>query len=473
MGKLDTAAFESNVLDAVRRENMIKEGDNLIVALSGGADSMALLYFLVWQREQLGIGELTAVHINHCLRGAESQRDESFVINQCRRLGVPLKVYSVDVQKEAADSGEGLEEAGRRVRYEYLSMQAAKLCASVATAHTKSDNVETLLLNITRGSGLHGLCGIPAIRNIEYGGASISVIRPLLYCTRAQVESYCRDKSIEYIHDSSNDDIYFARNRIRLNVVPELKKINADVETAASRLMGIIRADSQYLDSLAKKALHESEMRDEYGGYDALALDRLPLPLRTRALKLAVGLVDQKAALGLSQRHVSLMQGLLKSGGALALFGGLEARVTQGRFLLWNRHQDDILTDEAEIELKIGISCTFYGRIYRPALLSLDVFEKQQKIHKNLLKYSLNYDKISGQLILRGRRPGDAYRPAGRNVKKTLKKLFNEHKIPAVMRDTVPVICDEHGIVLVCGIGCDERVLIDASCRRVMVLESV
>ncbi len=204
-----------------------------------------------------------------------------------------------------------------------------------------------------------------------------------------------------------------------------------------------------------------------------MALDKLPLPLQTRALKLAVGLVDQKAALGLSQRHVSLMQGLLKSGGALTLFGGLEARVTQGRFLLWNRLQGAISTDEVEIELKIGISFTFYGKIYRPALLSLDVFEKQQKIHKNLLKYSLNYDKISGQLILRGRRPGDAYRPAGRNIKKTLKKLFNEHKIPAVMRDTVPVVCDEHGIVLVGGLGCDERVLIDATCRRVMVLESV
>ncbi|MDD3833765.1 MAG: tRNA lysidine(34) synthetase TilS, partial [Oscillospiraceae bacterium] len=124
-----------------------------------------------------------------------------------------------------------------------------------------------------------------------------------------------------------------------------------------------------------------------------------------------------------------------------------------------------------KIPLEIGISCLFHGRIYTPTLMTLDFFKKHQKIHKNLLKFALNYDKLSNSLYLRSRQPGDVFRPAGRGVKKILKKLLGEERIPTALRDEIPIVCDAQGIVLVGGLGCDERVHIDENCRQVLVLE--
>lgn len=470
MNKGDAGALEKKALDTIRRESMLKPYENVIVALSGGADSMALLRFFLDWREKLNIKNLTAMHLNHGLRGSESDRDELFVREWCQRLNVPVRVFHADIGKEAARLNQGIEEAGRRVRYGHLASLARELDACVATAHTLSDNAETLLFNMARGSGLRGMCGIPPKREIKWGGAPVKVIRPFLFCTRSEIEQYCRVKLIEYINDSSNSDTSFARNRIRKTVIPQLKQINPGFEQAVSRLVKSARQDSEFLESLAQEKLLKARICDQYGGYDASTLAALPPALRTRAIRLAVREVDGEAALGLSETQIAIMERALKSGGALTLCPGLNASVAQGRFLVW---PDENLQSEAVIALKTGIPHDFYGRIYRPTLMSLDEFEKRLKINKNLLNYSFNYDKIIGNVILRRRRQGDKFSPAGRKVTKTLKKLFNEQKIPSVLRDTVPVVCDDRGIVLVGGVGCDERVRIDSGCRRVMVLEVI
>ncbi|MDD2362895.1 MAG: tRNA lysidine(34) synthetase TilS [Oscillospiraceae bacterium] len=470
MNNSDANKLKNKALETIRRERLIDKGDNVLVALSGGADSMTLLLFLIEYKERLGIKSLSAAHINHCLRGQESFRDQEFVTKECKRLGMPLFIHSVDVAAQAEEQREGLEEAGRRIRYSFLSDKAAELNACIATAHTLSDSIESLLLNMVRGSGMRGLCGIPPMREIVLNGKGIKVIRPLIDCTRTEVEAYCHTNEIDYINDSTNWDTSFTRNRIRARVIPELKVINPNAEAAFSRLMRSITKDIRFIEDTADALLDEAAINDGYGGYNAASLFRLPPAIRTRALIAAVRRVDADTSRSLTEKKISIMESILETGGALTLSDKFEYRVSQGRMLISPLPQKSELTSD-KIPIEIGISCLFYGRIYRPTLITLDCFKKRQKIHKNLFKYSLNYDKISNSLYLRNRRPGDAFRPAGRGVKKTLKKLFGEEKIPAGLRDEIPVVCDALGIVLVGGLGCDERVLIDESCRQVLVLE--
>ena len=285
MNKQDNVTEKA--LAAVRRENMLCEGGNVLVALSGGADSMALLCFLREQRKALSIGTLTAAHINHGLRGEEAERDEAFVRAQCERLGIPLLVLRADVAGEATANGEGLEEAGRRVRYTFLTEQARRLHARIATAHTLSDSIETVLFHMARGCGLRGLCGIPPVRTSSFD-ETILIIRPLIDCTRTDIEDYCERGAIPFVNDSTNSDPSYARNRIRHHIVPEFKAINPDAEAAFFRLQKHARAEDAFLDGLAEKALRNAALTDGRDGYNAGILRKLPEVLRNRALAMVV-----------------------------------------------------------------------------------------------------------------------------------------------------------------------------------------
>lgn len=471
-------------LASVRREKLLQSGDTVLVALSGGADSTALLNFLLEQREELALTGVAAAHVNHGLRGEESARDEAFVREMCSRLGVPLFVLSADVRGEAEENGEGVEEAGRRVRYAFLAQQAEKLHAVVATAHTLSDSMETVLFHMARGCGLHGLCGIPPKREIAEGDRHALVVRPLIGCTRADVEAYCADRGLPFVQDSTNTDLLYARNRIRARVIPELKAINPHADAALLRLMEHAREDEEFLDGLAGKALHEAALPDGQndcsgcGAYNAVKLKALPPSVRVRALEAAVREACDKRSLpflSLSDRQLEVAEELLETGGELTLGKAMRLRIVQGRLSVILRNEDvrqNMVKPDDEIPIYPGISCAFYGRIYILRLLALDEFEKNKKIHKNVLINSFNYDNITGNLSLRSRRPGDAFRPAGRGITKTLKKIFNEAKVSAGRRDAVPILCDDRGIVLVGGFSCDERVRVGQAARRVAVLES-
>mgnify|MGYP000253249413 FL=1 len=242
--------------NAIEQERMLdktekNEAVNVLVALSGGADSMALLHFFIQHKNKLGIVKLSAAHINHMLRDDESERDENFVSEQCRALGIPLYLKKTDVAREAELSGEGLEEAGRRIRYDFFYEIALKTSSVIATAHTLSDSIETVLLNQARGCGLKGLYGIPPVREVTVDGKVLKIIRPLIYCTRAEIEDFCRENGIRYVTDSTNSQTDFSRNRIRHIVVPSLKSINPDVESAFLRLMQHARQDGELLETLA------------------------------------------------------------------------------------------------------------------------------------------------------------------------------------------------------------------------------
>lgn len=272
MGKL---SFLENVTAAVRDFGMRNLSDSVMVALSGGADSVSLLRAIT----DGGIfSEVRACHLNHGLRGEESDADEEFCRRLCGRLGVSLDVKRVSVN-ELKENHESVEEAARRVRYDFFRSCVECFGGVVATAHTASDNTETVLFNLTRGTGAAGLCGIPPVRYSE----GLTVIRPLIYCTRTDVEEYLAELSQDYVTDKTNLCTDYSRNRIRLNVIPELEKINPSLSRSVSRMTKSLRADNEFLDGLTAGYL---ERFKSGRGWIAAELNALPEPIKLRAVRM-------------------------------------------------------------------------------------------------------------------------------------------------------------------------------------------
>ena len=232
------------VIRTVEKYQMLPEGGRVIAALSGGSDSMAMLTALLMLRERYSF-TLEAAHVNHCLRGEQADSDERFVRDFCEKQGIKLHVLRADVAAEAKKNGEGLEEAGRRVRYAFFDSLGED--AVIATAHNLSDKVETFLFNFARGSALRGLCSIPAVRG--------RIIRPIIDCTKDEILRFCKENSIEFVTDATNSDIKYSRNRIRHTVIPQLKSVNPAFERSAGGCMELLAQDEELLTQTARSPL--------------------------------------------------------------------------------------------------------------------------------------------------------------------------------------------------------------------------
>lgn len=266
--------FISRVKTAIERFDMLHRKDTAVVALSGGADSVSLLFALCELSEELGIS-VRAVHINHCLRGVESDGDMRFCERLCERLNVPIDVYRIDVAARR-QKHESIEECARKARYEAFSQTLELLGkhARLATAHNAGDSAETMLINLMRGTGLKGLCGVPPVRG--------RVIRPLIYCTRNSIEEYLREQGQDWVTDSTNLSDDYTRNKVRHIIIPEMEKINKSLLETILRTQDSLREDSEFLCELARQELDKASCEK---GWNAAALDALPAPIKSRAVR--------------------------------------------------------------------------------------------------------------------------------------------------------------------------------------------
>ncbi len=439
---------KNKALSVIRQKELLPAGMSVVVGLSGGADSVALLHILLSLKDELSLDQIVAVHVNHGLRGEEAERDSRFVADLCQQWNVPLHTFCVDVNTFAKEQKIGTEEAGRILRYR-LFEEVRSSCenAVIATAHTASDNAETVLLHLCRGSGIRGACGIPVKRE--------KVVRPLIDCTRAEIEEYCSSHNLSYVLDGSNLDDTFSRNRVRLQVIPALKAINPKTEEALCRFSNQAHELYEFMESLAEKAEHEAFL--EPNKYSRKTLLSLPKPLLFFTLQRLLGQCEEK--------HLLLAQEALKNGGAVSL--------NNKRFVVSHATasvvpvRDKVLPFSHTVVL--GEPYVAGNNTYRINRYSRKEYEQKLKNDKNIFKNAFDCDKINGALILRQRLAGDMFHPAGRGCGKTLKKLFNENKVTA--RDALPIVCDETGIVLVFGFGCDERVQVSSDTVFVAVLE--
>lgn len=267
-------SFTDKVKKAVDDFDMFGHGCAVAVALSGGADSVSLLCALKSLENKLGI-TVSACHLNHSMRGEESDADMRFCEKLCGRLGVPLTAEKTDVVS-FRHKHESSEQCARRIRYDFFERVLTSLGdgARLATAHNSNDCAETVMLNLMRGTGLKGLCGIPPVRG--------RIVRPLIYCTRAEVEVYLSEIGEGYVTDRTNLSDDYTRNKIRHLILPEMLKINSALFEGMTRMTYSLREDSDYLEGEAMKALSAAE---KGRGWDAAALSALPAPIRSRAVR--------------------------------------------------------------------------------------------------------------------------------------------------------------------------------------------
>lgn len=421
------------VSEAVNRFKLIGTAKHITVALSGGADSMALLNALISLKQELGLSKISAAHFNHQIRGQEAQRDQQFVEDYCKNIGVECFVGSADVPEFAAQNGLSTELAARELRYRFFEGINTDL---IATAHTASDNIETVLFNLTRGTALSGLCGIPPKRD--------KYIRPLILCTRNDIEKYCDEQAIPFVTDSTNLCDDYTRNKLRHNVVPVLKTVNESAELAVSRMTASLREDDDFINSVVLEQ------------FNAAFKDNVLNVAHFNTLHSAIAkrvIVKYCDTLGVEvdNLHVNQIYNICVLDGKISLIGDKSAIVKDGVLKIESTKQPQIIAD-----FKVNITKQ-----------SNDLFENGKKIHNLLLKNVLDCDKIIGCLKLGTRKSGDSIRLKNKNCTKTLKKLFCEYKIPLCERENLPVLCDDEGIVWVHKIGVAERAAADKNSKNI------
>ena len=392
-------------------------GETVVCAVSGGADSMALLWGLYLLRENLGL-TLCAAHFNHRLRGAESDADERFVRDFCDRFDIELHIGSADVKP----GKKGLEAAAREARYAFLNTLPGK----IATAHTADDNAETVLMHLVRGTGLKGLGGIAQVNG--------RLIRPMLNITRRQVEHFLEEYHIPHIEDSSNLEDDFLRNRIRHRVMPLLQAENPRLAENVSAMAQRLRFDEQALAELAdREALPDVEQ-----------LKQLAPAIRSRMLE---RFLKENGVREPEAQHIALAENLVfspKPSAAAEFPGGVRICRNYGRLEALNEEaplDTYILPDNGSLEIpgwRITVS---------PA----------QEIRNTQNVFTI---QPRGKLLARCRLPGDEIKLPGGT--KSVKKLFIDRKIPAHQRLQIPVIADDAGLVGVCGVGVDQTRIADA-----------
>ena len=402
----------NSLLSMIRRYEMLQPGDTVTCAVSGGADSIAMLFALFLLREKLQI-HLRAAHFNHHLRGEESQRDEDFVRDFCAGYGIPLTVGEGNV----VPNEKGLEAAARDARYGFLKTLPGK----IATAHTADDNSETVLMHLVRGTGLKGLGGIAPVRD--------NLIRPLLLTTRRQVMDFVQEYSLPFVEDSSNATDAFLRNRLRHNVMPLLKEENPKLAENLSAMALRLREDEAAL----------TENWDFSQGLSVEAVKSAPSAKQSRMLALFLEYCGVKEP---AANHIDLALALVNSENP-------SARASFPGGITVSREYDRLIpVREAKSFEPVVLACPGITEI--PQLGLKVICCEAENLTNNEHTFTAYPE---GQLILRSRCSGDELKLPGGT--KSLKKLFIDRKIPANQRPNVPVLADDAGVLGVYGIGAD------------------
>lgn len=451
-----STVLEQKALCALRQYSLFSQGDRIAVGVSGGADSVALLRFLAALRPQFG-WDLVVCHIHHGLRGAEADRDEHFVRALAEQLGLPCAVSRIDAAALALRDHISVEEAGRMARYAFFAQTAGE-GGRIATAHTLDDSIETVLMNLVRGTGLRGLCGIPRIRG--------NIVRPLLDCTRAEVEDYLGALGQPYCTDSTNLTDDYTRNRIRHDILPRLCALNPNFPGAMARMLPRLAAQQALTDCLAAQSAQQ--LHAACGGLSRQGLSALPEPVCDRLL---LRLLEQNR-LPVSAAAVERMTETLRTGGKLDLAARSWFFVAQGDLAaviyappggippvpvpLPQEETPVILPFSPQKSLKL----TLCNKI---------VANTSEKFNISLLKYAIDCDRIKRYSFMRTRRPGDTFIVGKKQL--SLGEAWAAAGIPALLRPALMVLADEQGVLWAEGIGSSSRAAVTENTKQYVIIE--
>lgn len=423
---------EKKIQNYISGQHLLKEGQKVLVALSGGADSVCLLLFL----KRLGY-DCTAAHCNFHLRGEESNRDERFVADLCSKLDVPLRITSFDTKAYAVSSGKSIELAARDLRYDFFRQVAQREgIDTVCVAHHRDDNAETFLLNAVRGTGIVGVCGIRA----ERMDGNLKIVRPLLCLSRADVLQYLRGSGQGYVTDSTNlvDDV--ARNKVRLDVVPVLRQINpAAVDNIATTIENMKEVYRVYAAAIAAD-IERCEIQPGILSIDALSASVSPLSVLHEWL--------QGKGFNRAQMH-----------------GILDAANARQSGKIFEAETDCLLVDRNSLILKSAvIPC-------QPSQITMEIFPVEDvTIERDSAFAYIDADKVRSGLTIRTVLPSDTFQPFGMRGRRLLSDFMTDSKLNLFQKQQQLVVCDGDEIVWVVGLRSSERYRVGNATRRVIIL---
>lgn len=433
------------VKETIEKYSMLKRGETVAVGVSGGADSICLLNILSKIRDEYGIF-LKVVHINHGIRGKEADADEEFVKNFCKSFDLEFVSFHVDVPSLSKKLKISEEECGRNVRYECFSSLGTD---KIATAHTLSDSAETTLFNLARGTGIKGLCGISPVRG--------NIIRPLIECTRQEVELYCKENSLSFVTDSTNLSDEYTRNKIRHGAVPVLKGVNPSFEQNVGRLSQAAALQQDFISLCAKDALMNANMgelsykRDELlKNHDAVLKEAIYQILSSCMKK------DTEA------KHVDICLSLVKGGcGALEVSKGVYFTVTRS-FVTIEKKSSESSLEYFETPFSIGTVVTPYNT-YKTQYSST---------YENDIYFSVSLDEADEEkLLFRSRKSGDTFCDIRRKNTKTLKKLYSEKKLSQSQRITNAVLAMGDEVLWVEGFGTNSKFVVNEKTKKILKIK--
>jgi len=434
----------------IKENLMFDKGDKVIVAVSGGPDSTCLLYILNGLKEELGI-TLVGAHINHCLRGDESDKDEEYAKETCESLGMNFYSKKVDIHKISEERNLSCEMAGREIRYDFFKELIVKLKANkVALAHNANDQAETILMRIMRGTGIAGMIGIRPVRDKIY-------VRPILHLSRKKIENYCMINNISPRIDKSNLENIYARNKVRLELIPYIEEnFNKDIVKTLNRLSDIVKSDNEYLENVSQKEFEnccEIVEQRVIINKSAFGLHEAILSRIVRSALLAVN----HNLYNFEKIHISNIIDLQKhdTGKSIMLPQNIIVENTYGDIQIYI-YVKAIEDYNNEYYLKINEKNIIHSL---NKVIKIDVKSKMQYmefIGNDYIKY-FDYDKIVEPITLRYRKDGDKFTPLGMIGNKKINDLFIDLKIPKAKRNEIPLICFGNDIGWVVGYRVSEK----------------
>ena len=460
--------LEERVLGFIQKHHLVSNGEKLLVAVSGGADSVCLLYILTNLPLKL---KLHIAHLNHQLRGKDSDGDAEYVAELARKLKIPATIEKRDVKGYQQEQRLSLEEAAREVRYRFLAKVARSIGAKrVAAGHTKDDHIETILMHLIRGSGTRGMRGLQPSTLWQSEGESLTVVRPLLEISHQETEEYCRQHKITPRLDASNLSLSPLRNRVRQQLMPLLESYNPAVAEALLRTGRIADEDITFLDEQVAR-MWDKVIRQEGKRIilDKAEFEPLPSALKRYLLRAAVEKLLGSAK-DVEMRHIEEMMSLASkpAGKRLSLPGGLTFAVEYERYLLTL----DLATLSPLPELKDEFPLNIPGETRLPGWrVEASIVGREDMGDKD--EYTAYFDpaKSGDKLIVRARKRGDRFQPLGLTQTKKLGEFMIDAKIPQAWRGQVPLVCSPDHILWVVGWRLDERAKVGTDTKRVLRLE--
>ncbi|HHW58455.1 MAG TPA: tRNA lysidine(34) synthetase TilS [Clostridia bacterium] len=450
------------VLLTIKKYKMIDKNDKIVLGVSGGPDSLCMLDILYNLKDIFHL-DLYVVHVNHMIRGEEAKRDAQFVEKMCHSLKLPFFLFEKDVRKIAKEMRYSEEEAGRYVRYQVFDEVLKKIKGNkIAVAHNKNDVVETVLLNLIRGSGMAGLIGIKPVNG--------NIIRPLIELEREEIERYLKERGLQAVIDFTNYQEVYKRNKIRLNLIPYIDEMfEVNIAENIYRMATILLEENDYLERESERifeAICEFKEGEVVADIEKLKFQHLAIQRRL------IRFMYQKLKgdiYGLEYIHVEDVLKLLDkpTSSKVNLPFEIEALKSYNNLIIRKTKKKEDKNFWAKLNIPGVTEVSSVGQFKTNILFVKDI----EKLDMGKYIKFFDYDKVKGDVIVRNRLPGDVFSPLNMGGSKKLKEFFIDEKIPREERDNIPLIAINNEIMWIVGYRMSDKFKVDKNTRKILVIE--